>query len=55
MWTTSGVDSGPPPVSFVVDLWRQLTEPLVWAFAVGGLVTTALYWFLATPKLPRNG
>lgn len=55
MWSSSGVDSGPPPDSFPHDLWQQLSEPLVWAFAVGGLITAALYWFLANPKPPRNG
>lgn len=54
MWTTSGVDSGPPPDSFVQNLWRQLFEGFFWAFIVGGLVTAMLYWFLANPKVPRE-
>jgi RsiW-degrading membrane proteinase PrsW (M82 family) len=52
MWTTSGVDSGPPPDSFGAYFLRQGFDPIDWAFLVGGLVTAMLYWFLANQQLP---
>jgi membrane associated rhomboid family serine protease len=54
MWTSSGVNCGPPPDSFVENLWRQLWEGFAWVFIVGGLVTAMLYWFLANPKVPKD-
>jgi len=53
MWTSSGIDSGPPQGSFGADFLRQGFDPIDWAFLVGGLVTAALYWFLAN-KHPRE-
>src|SRR5882724_10185768 len=39
MYSTSGVDSGPPQGSFWAYFLRQGFDPIDWAFLVGGLVT----------------
>jgi hypothetical protein len=54
MYSSSGVDSGPPQGSFGAYLLHQGFDPIDWAFLVGGLVTATLYWFLANPKMPKE-
>jgi hypothetical protein len=53
MFLTSGIDSGPPQGYFVEYLWRQLSDPAVWAFPVAGLVTAMLYWLLCGVTLAK--
>ena len=40
---------GPPPYPFAQFLGWMLLSPIPWAFLFGGLITAALYWFLARP------
>jgi len=54
MWTSSGVDSGPPQSSFGVYCLQQGFDPIDWAFLVGGLVTATFYWFLAKQQAQKN-
>lgn len=46
MWRASGPDSGPPLDSFFSYLMRDLGDPVMLIFPVGGLVTAMLYWSL---------
>ena len=49
-WKSSGPDSGPPTEPFVEFLWRWGADPMTLVFPVAGLVTTAVYWWLGTPR-----
>jgi hypothetical protein len=51
-WKSSGPDSGPPTEPFLEFLWRWGADPFTLVFPAAGLVTTALYWWLAAP--PRQ-
>jgi hypothetical protein len=47
-WKSSGPDSGPPvenPITFMLRFGSDWTAPI---FPIAGLVTAALYWWLAT-------
>jgi hypothetical protein len=51
-YQASGVDSGPPTITFVEYVLRQLTSCLVIGllFSIGGLVTAVVYWKLSEVK-----
>lgn len=53
-WKSSGPDSGPPTEPFVEFLWRWAADPMTLVFPVAGLVTTALYWWLAASNEGRR-
>jgi hypothetical protein len=46
-WKASGPDSGPPTENPLVFMRRFGTDPMTVLFPVAGLVTAALYWWLA--------
>ncbi len=50
---SSGPDSGPPEGTFPDYLLRNLDDPLTWAFPLGGLMTSAVYWYFA--RRPARG
>jgi hypothetical protein len=50
MWKGSGPDSGPPVESFPTFFLRWAADPLTAAFPVAGLLTAALYWWLASRR-----
>jgi len=52
-WTSSGPDSGPPTESFLTFLLRWTADPLTAIFPLAGLMTSALYWWLATRHRAR--
>jgi hypothetical protein len=52
-WKASGPDSGPPTENPLVFMLRFGTDPTTAIFPAAGLVTAALYWWLATRR--RNG
>lgn len=54
MYLTSGVDSGPPEGTFAESLRRDLSDPVSWAFPVGGLITAVLYWLFARYKARKD-
>jgi hypothetical protein len=47
-WSSSGPDSGPPTESFLTFLLRWTPDPMTAIFPLAGLMTSALYWWLAT-------
>jgi hypothetical protein len=51
-WKGSGPDSGPPTESFLTFLLRWAAEPLNAIYPLAGLLTAALYWWLATRRSP---
>jgi hypothetical protein len=53
MWKGRGPDSGPPTESFLTFLVRWAADPLTAIFPLAGLITAALYWWLATRRRAR--
>lgn len=49
-WKASGPDSGPPTENPVVFMLRFAADPTTAIYPVAGLVTAALYWWLATRR-----
>jgi hypothetical protein len=49
-WGSSGPDSGPPTESFVTFFLRWIADPFVAVFPLAGLMTSGLYWWLATRR-----
>ena len=49
-WTASGPDSGPPTESFLTFFVRWAADPLTAIYPLAGLMTSALYWWLATRR-----
>jgi hypothetical protein len=47
-WKSSGPDSGPPTESFLSFFVRWAADPLTLIYPLAGLVTSGLYWALAT-------
>jgi hypothetical protein len=47
-WKSSGPDSGPPMESFLTFFLRWAADPLTAMYPLAGLVTSGLYWWLAT-------
>ncbi len=54
MFQTSGVDSGPPQGTFAEALGRDVRDPFVWAFPIGGLITATIYWLFARQRARRD-
>jgi hypothetical protein len=62
-WKASGPDSGPPTENPLAFMLRFGADPTTAIYPVAGLVTAALYWWLATrrrtspllPPAPRTG
>jgi ABC-type branched-subunit amino acid transport system permease subunit len=52
-WKASGPDSGPPTENPFVFLLRFAADPTTAIYPVAGLVTAALYWWLATWRRSR--
>ena len=54
VWRSSGEDSGPPTESFLTFALSWIADLDFWLYAcfaaVAGLITAALYWWLATPR-----
>ena len=48
VWSTSGANSGPPEHPRLADLLRTLRQPGAYVFVASGLVTSWIYWILAT-------
>lgn len=49
-WSSSGPDSGSPIENFLVFFLRWIADPVTAVFPLAGLITAALYWWLATRK-----
>jgi hypothetical protein len=49
-WKGSGPDSGPPTESFLAFFARWAADPLTAICPLAGLITAALYWWLATRR-----
>jgi hypothetical protein len=47
-WKSSGTDSGPPTESFLTFFLRWAADPFTAVYPLAGLITSALYWWLAT-------
>jgi hypothetical protein len=52
-WKSSGPDSGPPTESFLVFFVRWAADPFTAIFPLAGLMTSGLYWWLATRRRGR--
>jgi hypothetical protein len=52
-WKSSGPDSGPPTESFLTFFLRWAADPLTAMYPLAGLVTSGLYWWLATWRRGR--
>jgi hypothetical protein len=52
-WKASGPDSGPPTENPLVFMLRFGADPTTIIYPVAGLVTAALYWWLATWRRGR--
>jgi hypothetical protein len=52
-WKGSGPDSGPPMESFLTFFLRWAADPLTAMYPLAGLVTSGLYWWLATWRRGR--
>jgi hypothetical protein len=52
-WKGSGPDSGPPTESFLTFFLRWAADPFTAIFPLAGLVTSGLYWWLATRRRGR--
>ena len=48
MWRASGADSGPPADTFLAHLLRDLGDPVMLIFPIGGITTAVLYWALSS-------
>jgi hypothetical protein len=53
MYLATGVDSGPPPDSYVHYLCHDILTGS-WPFLAAGTMTAVLYWFLAKPSDPGS-
>jgi hypothetical protein len=49
-WKSSGPDSGPPTENFLVFFVRWAADPFTAIFPLAGLMTSGLYWWLATRR-----
>jgi hypothetical protein len=47
-WKSSGPDSGPPTENFFAFFVRWAADPLTLIYPLAGLVTSGLYWALAS-------
>ena len=47
-WKSSGTDSGPPTESFLAFFLRWAADPFTAIYPLAGLMTSGLYWWLAT-------
>jgi hypothetical protein len=52
-WKSSGPDSGPPTESFLTFFLRWAADPFTAIYPVAGLMTSGLYWWLATWRRGR--
>ena len=52
-WKSSGTNSGPPTESFLAFFLRWTADPFTAIFPLAGLVTSGLYWWLATRRSGR--
>ena len=52
-WKSSGPDSGPPTESFLTFFLRWAADPFTAIYPVAGLMTSGLYWWLATRRRGR--
>ena len=52
-WKSSGSDSGPPTESFLTFFLRWAADPFTAIYPVAGLMTSGLYWWLATWRRGR--
>jgi len=52
-WKGSGPDSGPPTENFLVFFVRWAADPFTAIFPLAGLMTSGLYWWLATRRSGR--
>ncbi len=52
-WKGSGPNSGPPTESFLTFFMRWAADPLTAMYPLAGLVTSGLYWWLATWRRGR--
>ncbi len=53
MWKGSGPNSGPPTESFMTFFLRWAADPFAAVAPLAGLVTSGLYWWLATRRRDR--
>ena len=49
-WKGSGPDSGPPTESFLTFFLRWAADPFTAIYPLAGLMTSGLYWWLATRR-----
>jgi hypothetical protein len=52
-WKSSGADSGPPTESFLAFFLRWAADPFTAIYPLAGLMTSGLYWLLATGRRGR--
>lgn len=52
-WTSSGTDSGPPTESFLAFSLRWAADLFTAIYPLAGLMTSGLYWWLATGRRGR--
>jgi len=52
-WKSSGIDSGPPTESFLAFFLRWAADPFTAIYPLAGLMTSGLYWWLATRRRGR--
>jgi hypothetical protein len=52
-WKSSGPDSGPPTESFLAFLLRWAADPFTLMYPLAGVLTSGLYWWLATWRRGR--
>jgi hypothetical protein len=52
-WKSSGPDSGPPTENVLVFFVRWAADPFTAIFPLAGLMTSGLYWWLATRRRGR--
>jgi hypothetical protein len=52
-WKSSGTDSGPPTESFLAFFLRWAADPFTAIYPLAGLMTSGLYWWLATWRRGR--
>jgi hypothetical protein len=52
-WKSSGPDSGPPTESFLAFFLRWAADPFTLMYPLAGVLTSGLYWWLATWRRGR--
>lgn len=52
-WKSSGPDSGPPTESFLAFFLRWAADPFNLMYPLAGVLTSGLYWRLATWRRGR--